>query len=530
MIQPGMLLQHRYQVIRELGEGGFGKTFEVSDAGTPKVLKVLLANYSKAVSLFQREAEVLKRLEHAGIPKVEPDGYFTELFGAAEPLHCLVMEFIEGQNLQKWLSDNQPISEERAIDWLKQLAEILHQVHQQQYFHRDVKPSNIMLKPDGQLVLIDFGAVREVTETYLRKVEQKDVTGMISPGYTPQEQYDGQAEMKSDFFALGRTFVHLLTGQHPIDFYRDSQTGELIWRDSAPQVSESLADLIDFLMAPFPGLRPENTQAILDYLEAVEKGLPALGKKPVAVPPTSGQEDRIKTIPTASQTKSLAISKMIKVMVGLAVLLPVGLLSWPYLSSSIARELYDRGFESSKAGELGKAEFCYRLALLLDPNFAEIHFSLGKLYEKGSAFDQAEAEYQRSITIKPDFDKAYNNLGRLYILKKESSAAIITLKKGLELSKEPEVKYALLKNLGWALKEEAGYEEAKVYLQEAIALDGKRAPAHCLLAQVLEVQGNRVVALEKWKNCLRYGSEDNPDEIIWMSQARKRLKSKNTQK
>lgn len=532
MIQPGLLLQNRYLVIQKLGEGGFGTTFAVSDAGTPKVLKVLLNNYPKAVSLFQREAEVLQRLDHPGIPKVESDGYFTfEPGDNAEPLHCLVMEKIEGQNLQEWLLENQPISQEQAIDWLKQLAQILHQVHEQQYFHRDIKPSNIMLKPDGQLVLIDFGAVRELTETYWRKVEQKDVTGMISAGYTPPEQYDGQAEIRSDFFALGRTFVHLMTGKHPIDVSRDSETGALIWRESAKQVSESLADLIDCLMAPFPGQRPENAGVILQHLDAVEKGLPGISKKPVAVPALRQEKiDNFKNSPNASLPKSLALAKIIKVMVGLAVLLPVGLISWPYLSSAMAFELYHHGFKSAEAGDLGKAEFSYRLALWLDPNFAEIHFSLGKLYEKMSDFRQAEAEYQRAIAIKPDFDKPYNNLGRLYILGKNYSAAIPPLKKGLDLTTNTKVKYTLLKNLGWALIEEESYEEARVYLQEAIALDGKRAPAHCLLAQVLEARGDRVGVLEKSKNCLEYGSEDNPDEIIWMNQARDWLQSKNTQK
>ena len=261
-----LLLQGRYRVIRALAQGGFARTFELDDHGTPKVLKVLLTDYSKAIELFEREARVLSRLHHSGIPKVEPDGYFTFLpEGASQPLHCLVMEKIEGQNLQEWLRSNPPITQEQALDWLTQLVEILAQVHQQQYFHRDIKPSNIMLRPNGQLALIDFGAVREITETYLRDVEHKDVTELISRGYTPPEQYEGASVPQSDFFALGRTFVHLLTGKHPREL-KEPQTGELIWRSSAPQVSESLAGLIDHLMAIAPQYRPANTQVILARL------------------------------------------------------------------------------------------------------------------------------------------------------------------------------------------------------------------------------------------------------------------------
>jgi eukaryotic-like serine/threonine-protein kinase len=168
-------------------------------------------------------------------------------------------------NLEEYLVEKQlqPIHERTAIKWLRQLTEILHSIHQQQYFHRDIKPPNIMLKPDGQLALIDFGTAREVTQTFMQKLEGQQVTGIISAGYTPPEQMNGKAVPQSDFFALGRTFVYLLTGNHPSQFSEDSRTGELLWRDSAKDISPKLADLINYLMAPFPGNRPQDTQEIL---------------------------------------------------------------------------------------------------------------------------------------------------------------------------------------------------------------------------------------------------------------------------
>lgn len=270
------LVEGRYRVIQRLGKGGFGQTFEVEDVrqeGTKKVLKILLTDYEKAICLFQREAEVLKKLNHPGIPKVEADGYFQLCrLNSEKPLHCLVMEKIEGINLKEWLNNrhHQPLSQKQAIAWLKQLAEILQQVHQSNYFHRDIKPSNIMLRPDNQLVLIDFGAVREATETYLHKLAGRDGTVIISHGYTPPEQADGRAVSKSDFYALGRTFIHLLTGIHPHDLPENPQTGQLNWRNSAPQVSPELATLINDLMAPFSGNRPKNAQEILQRLEEIE--------------------------------------------------------------------------------------------------------------------------------------------------------------------------------------------------------------------------------------------------------------------
>ncbi len=271
-----LLLQGRYRVTRQLGGGGFGKTFEITDdrTGTEQVLKVLLKDHPKAVALFKQEAKVLIQLRHPGIPMVEKDGYFTFMpKGGKEAVHCLVMEKIEGSNLQDWMKSRkkEPISQEEAIEWLKQLAEILDKVHSLNYFHRDIKPQNIMRKPNGQLVLIDFGTAREVTETFMIKVEGgQNVTGIVSPGYTPPEQTNGKAVPQSDFFALGRTFIYLLTGKPPTAYPENPRTGKLLWRKGAPDISKQLADVLDYLMAPFPGNRPQTPQMVLQCIKEID--------------------------------------------------------------------------------------------------------------------------------------------------------------------------------------------------------------------------------------------------------------------
>lgn len=269
-----LLLQNRYRVLTQLGQGGFGNTFEIDDAGKTKVLKVLTENNSKAVELFQQEAKVLSQLNSAGIPKVEADGYFTVLpKNSSVPLHCLVMEKIAGVNLEQWMEFRhyQPISEKEAIHWLKQIVEILALVHTQKYFHRDIKPQNIMLRPSGQLVLIDFGAVRQITTTILAGNSH---TRIISQGYSPPEQQNGYSVQQSDFFALGRTFIFLLTGKEPQDkAIYDPLTNELNWRKYAVNISPLLADLIDNLIAPTANQRPENTRVILQRLQEIEKAL-----------------------------------------------------------------------------------------------------------------------------------------------------------------------------------------------------------------------------------------------------------------
>ena len=267
-----ILLQGRYRVIKQLGSGGFGDTFEIDDCGRPKVLKLLTDKNSKAIELFQQEAMVLSQLQSPGIPKVEPNGYFTVTSKSSSiPLHCLVMEKIEGVDLEQWMEshDYQPISQIQALDWLKQLVKILASINAHQYFHRDIKPQNIMLRKTGQLVLIDFGAVRQITTTILAG---NCHTRIISEGYSPPEQQNGYSVKQSDFFALGRTFVFLLTGKEPqnSDIY-DPLTNELNWRNYAPHISKLLADLIDYLMAPTASKRPQNTQVIWQHLIKIEQ-------------------------------------------------------------------------------------------------------------------------------------------------------------------------------------------------------------------------------------------------------------------
>jgi serine/threonine protein kinase len=264
----------RYRVLRLLSDKtGFGKIYEAYQQDTPKILKVLkeeLTNDSKALALFQQEAKVLQQLNHPGIPQTE--GYFPYQTRNNLILHCMMMEKIAGPNLEQWLKQqqNRPISEAQAIVWLKQLLEILDLVHNQQYLHRDIKPSNIMIRPDGQLVLIDFGTAREITKTYL--ANSGGMTAISSSGYSPPEQMRGQAIPSSDFFALGRTFVFLLTGFPPEQLY-DPHLDILQWRHHANHVSPLLLDFIDWLISTEVTKRPSNAEDISRRLAVIEHQL-----------------------------------------------------------------------------------------------------------------------------------------------------------------------------------------------------------------------------------------------------------------
>ncbi|ELP54031.1 tyrosine kinase family protein [Microcystis aeruginosa TAIHU98] len=270
---------------------GFGVVYEAFEGFTAKILKVLQEKWNnepKAVELFKREYDVLLELSRqnvTGVPRA--DTYFQYSTREGKILHCLVMEKVEGINLEQWLNQYDNLSQKRALKWLREITLILDKIHQQNWLHRDIKPPNIMLRNSGELVLIDFGTAREETQTYHQKVKGQQVTGITSAGYTPNEQQHGQAVIQSDFHALGRTFVHLLTGKHPLEIY-DPINDVLPWREETENIHPLLLDFIDELMGRLPKNRPANTRVILQRLDEIERQLklpPITPNRPSSPPP-----------------------------------------------------------------------------------------------------------------------------------------------------------------------------------------------------------------------------------------------------
>jgi eukaryotic-like serine/threonine-protein kinase len=279
------LLEEQYQVLALLGQGECSKTYEIRDLnGAVKVLKVLSKTEPKYVELFQREAQVLSQLNHPGIPSVDSNAYFTHFpQHAVEPLHCLVMEKITGLDLQKYIAQRgKPIDQVLGVHWLIQLTGILQAVHGQNFLHRDIKPSNIMLKSDGHLALIDFGTARTVTDAYDDGREAIQTTRIMSSLYTSHEQMKGKPLPQSDFFALGRTFIYLLTARDLRELY-EPETDRLHWRCAVPHLNPDLICLLDQLMSPIVAQRPANADVLLQRLMAVQQELlePISKSKPV---------------------------------------------------------------------------------------------------------------------------------------------------------------------------------------------------------------------------------------------------------
>ena len=201
----------------------------------------------------------------------------------------------------------------------------------------------------------------------------------------------------------------------------------------------------------------------------------------------------------------------------------------------IAVYFHDRGEEQYLAGKLEQSLGNYQKAIALNPSYAEAHYHLGLLYEDLQQFSQAQVEYQLAVQQDNSVNlltrlKAYNNWGHLLILQEKYSQAIAPLLEGKNALDEEQVttnsdfqqvKYALLKNLGWVQLELKHYSEAKSLLQEAIDLHSNKAPAYCLLAQVME--GQEQEASDNWQKCIAFADGNSPDEYLWKSIAQEKL-------
>ncbi|NWF58788.1 MAG: protein kinase [Fischerella sp.] len=245
----GQLLAGHYKVLEVLGEGGFGQTYIVEDIHLPKkpkcVLKHLKTNSADPESLetarrlFQKEAETLQQLgNHDQIPRLL--AYFEE-----NQQFYLVQEFIEGHPLSRELILGQRWTESQTIEMLMEVLSILEFVHSQGVIHRDIKPDNLIRRAcDNQLVLIDFGAIKQLRSQTAIGPGRQNITIIVGTrGYMPSEQIRRLPRPSSDIYALGMMGIQALTGVYPHTLQDEPDTGEILWQDLT-SVSPELADVL----------------------------------------------------------------------------------------------------------------------------------------------------------------------------------------------------------------------------------------------------------------------------------------------
>src|SRR6266542_753220 len=219
-LDPGNILNSRYEIVRRIGGGGMGAVYLAKDRNlgdAPRAVKEMVeahldpAQHEKAIGDFKRESLLLTSLEHPSIPTIY-DYFYDEPAGR----FYLVMKYISGGDLASRLrsAGTSRIDEKTVTDWGMQVADVLQYLHSRpkSIIYRDLKPANLMIDGNsGRVMLIDFGIARWV------KQEEKGVTAVGTMGYAPPELFGGRVEPRSDIYSLGATLFHLLTGADPQD-------------------------------------------------------------------------------------------------------------------------------------------------------------------------------------------------------------------------------------------------------------------------------------------------------------------------
>ena len=218
MLNSGTVLQNRYRIVTPLGQGGMGAVYRAGDMrlNVSVAVKEMVPQpgldtrtLAQLRNQFHQEATVLARLVHPSLVRV------TDFFEEGNNAY-LVMDFIEGESLAERIARQGALPEAEVLIWARQLLDALAYCHNQGIIHRDIKPQNVIIRPDGRAVLVDFGLVKlwdprdPRTKTVMR--------GMGTPEYAPPEQYEadvGHTDPRSDLYSLGATIYHALAGQAP---------------------------------------------------------------------------------------------------------------------------------------------------------------------------------------------------------------------------------------------------------------------------------------------------------------------------
>jgi len=282
-LSRGMVFAGRYEVIEELGKGGMGKVYRVYDQKINEVVALKLIKpeigfNEKAVERFKNELKFARRISHRNVCRL----YDLGEYGLA---HYITMEYVEGEDLKKFIRRSDQITTGKAVTIAKQVCEGLVEAHRLGVIHRDLKPQNVMIDHEGNARIMDFGLARFV--------ETEGVTGsgvmLGTPEYMSPEQVDlKEIDARSDIYSLGIILYEMLTGKVPFEGetpisiaikHKSEQPKDL--REVNPLVPDSLARLIMKCLEKDRGLRYQSGEELLQDLTLTEEGLPtAIRERP----------------------------------------------------------------------------------------------------------------------------------------------------------------------------------------------------------------------------------------------------------
>lgn len=358
MTEIGTVIDGKYEVLREIGRGGMSVVYLAMDTHLNKqwaVKEIRKKGSGKndeiVVNSLLAEANMMKRLDHPALPRI------VDIIDNGVTIY-VVMDYIEGESLDKILLEYGAQPEEKVINWAMQIADALSYLHGQKppIIYRDMKPANVMLKPEGNIKIIDFGIAREYKEMNLA-----DTTVLGTKGYAPPEQYSGQTDPRSDIFALGMTMHHLLTGVDP----RNGEPYAPV-RQWNPELSEGIEIIIDRCVQPASENRYQSCADLiydLEHPELITKGFKRKQKQRLA---------------------SFLVAAILSV-----VMLISGFVC-SFASTQVNNNTYESLISVMASTSLDQKISSYKQAIEIYPYDTQAYIKILEAYENEGQFDKAE--------------------------------------------------------------------------------------------------------------------------------------------
>ncbi|BAY60156.1 serine/threonine protein kinase containing TPR domain [Calothrix brevissima NIES-22] len=521
-MQVGEILRDRYKIISHLGQGAFGETYLAEDLGIPinpkpkcVVKRLKTQNFTDAQldwvkNAFEQEAATLYNLGrlHPQIPSL------SEYFQVEREFY-LVQDFIDGVDLTKIINPGNKLAEKVVIQLLTEILEVLTVVHQQNIIHRDIKPQNIMRRRiDGKIVLIDFGAVKQIM---LKNAGQSTLTmGVGTPGFMPLEQFNGKPKLASDIYAVGMVGVQALTGIPP-HLLDDDEDGEVIWQDRA-NVSDRFAALLKTMINRRVSQRYQNATEALEAMQLLNEPI-----VPTILSPSSPSEENQET------QNSQPLQQTLQPQRGTFSSKITGLFNifnkqiTPNVGNTVQAKDADtykkEGKEKYDRGDYQGAIEDYNQAIKIHPDYADAYNNRGNAREKLGDYQGAIEDYNQAIKIHPDYADAYCDRGNARGNLGEYQAAIEDYNRAIKINPDDADAYCNRGNARWDLGE---YQAAIEDYNRAIKINPDYADAYNNRGNARWDLGEYQAAIKDYNQAIKI-NPDYADAYINRGLAREKL-------
>jgi serine/threonine-protein kinase len=428
----GQSLQDRYRIDALLAQGTTGATYRAYDETLDRAVVIKeTEETSEAPEQFHHQAERLRELRHANLPRV------TDHFRIAGQGHYLAEDHIEGDDLNQILRQQGVVPEDQALAWIDQVLEALEYLHGQNIIHQDLKPSNIRIDPEGKVFVVDIG------------LPQAEDLGQEAPAVppvfsSPEQHVQEHTDARSNVYSIGALLYALLTGQAPPNA-GDRAAGEAQLvppRQLNPEISVQVAEAILRAMQTSPADRFESAAELRAALAEVEP----VGAPPGtadAPPSAEAERSRLRSLFAGRSAGLWAVGALLVALIlVLIVWQPFTPGSSPTASeatatiSLTAEEHFRRGNELIQEGDLEAAAVEYQKALEMDPQYVDALTNLGVVYYNLEQLDAAAEQYSKAIEIAPNDADIRSNLAAAYVQMNQLDRALEEYLKAVELNPE----------------------------------------------------------------------------------------------